>query len=609
MASNGCEVNLSTSAANCGRCGVACPSRVNGAATCAAGMCGYACNTGFADCDGAPANGCEVTLATNVGNCGACGNACLSGANSTPVCAAAACGLTCATGFGDCNTMPADGCEVNLQTSAANCGACGTVCGAFAVCNAGACSTCTTATTADLALPTPSTPTTVTATLPAVSTATPNRVTTMSCRTTVSGAEHIYTFTVASPTPLQIFTTGSSDVTLSIRRNCLDGASEVACDDDGGASLNAYIRSVFAPGTYYVVVDSASTTALPYVLNVATWTNATNYTCSAATPLVEGTTLTGQNPAGGGDRTTACQSSTESGQLFYSVAVPAGRRATVTLTQTSATARTVALRVFDTCPTGSTCVNSLSTSTLTAQTLTFDNTGAAPRTYILGVSATDMSITDATFSLGVAFTALPYVSTTITAACDVMTGGTAVAFTSTTSDDTASTIQALPFTFPYFSATPNATNFSVSSNGFLQLWTSSTGTPATSFSNGAMTSAANGMVAAFWDDLAYPSGETYGVVTRDITDGAGRRFVVQWTNFADYSAATARLTWQVKLFATGAIEFHYCSMTNSNATSTRHTGDSATVGLRSIDGTGTFQVGLNTAGLTRGGTGYRIAPP
>lgn len=394
-------------------------------------------------------------------------------------------------------------------------------------------------------------------------------------------------------------------MTVSIRRNCLDGMSEVACDDDGGASLNSYIRSVFAAGTYYVVVDSNSTTTMAYTLNVAQWTAAaTNSTCAAATPLVEGTPVTGQNPAGG-DRSTQCQSSVESGQLFYSVAVPAGRRVTLTLTQTSATARTIAMRVFDACPTAA-CVSSLSTSLLTAQTLTFDNASASPRTYTIGVSTTDMATLDATFTLSAAFSAPPYVWSSITAACDSMTGGSAVTF-SGTSDDSFSAIAPLPFTLPYFSAT--ASHFSVTTNGFMQLWSSMTGSPATAYSNGAMTSAPNGTVAAFWDDLAFPSAESYGAVTREITDAAGRRFVVQWTNFADYSAATARLTWQVKLFDTGAIEMHYCSMTNSSTTSNRHLGDSATVGIRSIDGLGSLQVGTNTIGLTRPGTGYRIAAP
>jgi len=37
------------------------------------------CDPGFGNCDGAPANGCEVALATDPLNCGMCGRACAAG--------------------------------------------------------------------------------------------------------------------------------------------------------------------------------------------------------------------------------------------------------------------------------------------------------------------------------------------------------------------------------------------------------------------------------------------------------------------------------------------------------------------------------------------------
>ncbi len=44
--------------------------------TCADGMCQTACASTHGDCDGEPSNGCESELATDVANCGACGNDC-----------------------------------------------------------------------------------------------------------------------------------------------------------------------------------------------------------------------------------------------------------------------------------------------------------------------------------------------------------------------------------------------------------------------------------------------------------------------------------------------------------------------------------------------------
>jgi hypothetical protein len=126
-ANDGCEVNLSTSPAHCGACQHACVVP-NATAACSAGACAVgACNAGFANCDGNPSNGCEVTLGDDVSNCGACGHACAL-ANATPVCGAGVCAVAaCNEGFADCNGVAADGCEVNLAL-VSSCGACGTVC-------------------------------------------------------------------------------------------------------------------------------------------------------------------------------------------------------------------------------------------------------------------------------------------------------------------------------------------------------------------------------------------------------------------------------------------------------------------------------------------------
>jgi hypothetical protein len=67
-------VSTGTDPMNCGACGARC-AIPNGAPRCAAGACAVAsCAAGFGDCDGAPANGCEANLRTDRANCGRCGN-------------------------------------------------------------------------------------------------------------------------------------------------------------------------------------------------------------------------------------------------------------------------------------------------------------------------------------------------------------------------------------------------------------------------------------------------------------------------------------------------------------------------------------------------------
>ncbi len=164
-------VSTQSSVEHCGSCGSACPARPNATAVCATGACGNQCTTGFGDCDGNPANGCEVDLRGSNSDCGACARSCTGGticsaglcACPAPlmacagvcvdlsgdgdncgscsnrctagfVCAAGVCGLNCTAGLMVCGNDCA-----NFQTDNAHCGACATVCPAPQTCMAGAC--------------------------------------------------------------------------------------------------------------------------------------------------------------------------------------------------------------------------------------------------------------------------------------------------------------------------------------------------------------------------------------------------------------------------------------------------------------------------------------
>jgi hypothetical protein len=129
---NGCETNLDTDPNNCGFCGNKC-NLANATATCTNGQCAVAtCNAGYANCDNNPANGCEVNLNTSSVNCGACGRTCSNQGASSVSCSGGVCTPTCSAGYDNCNqppvSQPDDGCETNVLNSPANCGACGRAC-------------------------------------------------------------------------------------------------------------------------------------------------------------------------------------------------------------------------------------------------------------------------------------------------------------------------------------------------------------------------------------------------------------------------------------------------------------------------------------------------
>jgi VCBS repeat protein len=141
-AGDGCEASL-LSLTSCGACGVVCKDLPHASLACKAGVCGVGiCTPPWADCDGLGVDGCERDLTNDALNCGACGHVC-AGAHAGQSCDGGACTITfCDAGFADCDGQVANGCEVNLGTDAGNCGSCGNACGlpnASSVCRGGAC--------------------------------------------------------------------------------------------------------------------------------------------------------------------------------------------------------------------------------------------------------------------------------------------------------------------------------------------------------------------------------------------------------------------------------------------------------------------------------------
>ncbi|MFO0587842.1 MAG: hypothetical protein U0441_09900 [Polyangiaceae bacterium] len=127
---DGCETLLATDVDNCGACNQPCGMLPHAYPKCENSMCAIGgCESGFADCDGVVANGCEVDLSNDLNNCGFCGNMCPAIANGQPKCSGFVCGIgSCNMGFDDCFGGAADGCETNLTNDVAHCGSCGNVC-------------------------------------------------------------------------------------------------------------------------------------------------------------------------------------------------------------------------------------------------------------------------------------------------------------------------------------------------------------------------------------------------------------------------------------------------------------------------------------------------
>ena len=119
---------------HCGGCSNACSSNHVVAPSCSAGKCNGACATNYADCDkNKLTNGCEIDVTTSIANCGGCGSACSTNFINANCTASSCNGGTCIGTHRDCNNnRRADGCEVDIATDPSHCGACA---GAVAVCS------------------------------------------------------------------------------------------------------------------------------------------------------------------------------------------------------------------------------------------------------------------------------------------------------------------------------------------------------------------------------------------------------------------------------------------------------------------------------------------
>ncbi len=112
----GCEVDVRVDLANCGSCGRSC-SNAGGTSACMNGACSVRCDAGHGDCNSNVIDGCEVDLTTSRAHCGGCGVSC----DANAACAGAS-GCVCNPGYEGTGRVCADvdecltgngGCDAN----------------------------------------------------------------------------------------------------------------------------------------------------------------------------------------------------------------------------------------------------------------------------------------------------------------------------------------------------------------------------------------------------------------------------------------------------------------------------------------------------------------
>lgn len=136
FAADGCEVYVLDSLSHCGSCRASCAPD-GGVGECVQGECSISrCNPGLKDCNQSADDGCESDLQLDPANCGACRVAC-EPVNGTSTCERGTCAIACASGYADCDGNAANGCETQTLDNAGHCGGCNHTCEGR--CEAGAC--------------------------------------------------------------------------------------------------------------------------------------------------------------------------------------------------------------------------------------------------------------------------------------------------------------------------------------------------------------------------------------------------------------------------------------------------------------------------------------
>lgn len=430
------------------------------------------------------------------------------------------------------------------------------------------------------------------------------------CLASSNGPQLFYSISVPAGQRLRVTATPTGTPAWTPVVRILDSCTATSCL----ASAQAPMAGMAATATFdnrgttarNVIVSVSSTSAdtggtfnLQATLEMAP-SGPTHANCSMARMVTSGTRLMGEDTTLA--TTPASCASSAGNALFYTATIPAGHILSVTATPTG-TAWDPQILLQNNC-TATMCLAAVDDGfSGEAETLVYRNASATAQTVIIAVGSVSAR-SGGTFNLAVDIAMPPYTETMIPTACDDMSS--AMTLSGLTSDDSATAIQMLPFSFNFMGEM--VTHYSVTSNGFAQLWTSATGTPSRSAFNSPIPSSTepNNFVAPLWDDLDVGTMTDARVAT--FGTSPNRHFTIQWTNWTFYRDSTSRLTFQVKLFeTTGVIEFHYCSITPGSS-ATRATGDSATVGVENRDGTQGHQHSYNTAGSISTMNAIRLTP-
>lgn len=273
---------------------------------------------------------------------------------------------------------------------------------------------------------------------------------------------------------------------------------------------------------------------------------AANHTrCAAALRVSDGTVLAGERPALI-DGAAPCGATGETGAYYYAARVEAG--------DTLMVWGGGRFRLLDGCA-SATCVD-LGGTTVRDDSLVWRNGATTARDVVVAMSlprARQARAVDVRVAIG----RPAYTMTRITAECEDMSAGREVRFGTTYLGSTGSAWEDLPFAMPYFGATMRAWRLADHGGAWLAAESSPGTLSATASFTGTFPAASLGpFVMPLLDSSS--SLPFVGAMRVRTVEGARRHMTLD-VSTTERSAAPY-LRHQMRLYADGAVEFHYCEV-------------------------------------------------
>ena len=247
------------------------------------------------------------------------------------------------------------------------------------------------------------------------------------------GPEAIYTLRLTERTVVDLEVVSNIDTVVSIRRDCTDPLTELACNDtsadndpsgaggssgtggsggsfpgvpvppppfpfDAGAdvpqgsnnSRDGHVRAALDPGTYFVLVDEAEAFGVggDYVLKVSSSTPPAQSSCATALPISDGVSLAAEQLDLASGNAISCSGGTARPALFYKATIPSGQRLTARAFVTRGDRNwTPVIQLLDGCAQTATCLATDRLSSDGSPVLRYVNNGPSDQTVLLAVGA------------------------------------------------------------------------------------------------------------------------------------------------------------------------------------------------------------------------------